>query len=57
MRVTSVDEAGGLATCAEADGSTSTVEVGLVGPVVAGDTLLVHAGTALVRLEAEALTG
>ena len=50
MRVVAVDEARGLALCEEQEGSPrSTVEVGLVdaGP---GDRLLVHAGTALVRL-------
>jgi hydrogenase maturation factor len=29
----------------------STVEIALVAPVVAGDVLLVHAGTAIARLE------
>ncbi len=53
MRVVAVDAARGLALCEHTEGSLSTVEVGLVdaGP---GDRLLVHAGTALVRLEASA---
>ena len=53
MRVVAVDEARALALCEEAAGARSTVEIGLVdaGP---GDRLLVHAGTALVRLEASA---
>ena len=51
MRVLAVDEARGLALCAAADGTRAPVEVALVGPVAAGDALLVHAGTALARLE------
>jgi hydrogenase maturation factor len=45
-------EAGGdgLALCADAEGQRSEVMTGLVGAVAAGDTLLVHAGTALTRL-------
>jgi hydrogenase assembly chaperone HypC/HupF len=53
MRVLRVDAARGLALCAgEADGAHSTVEVALVGDVAPGDALLVHAGTALTKLEA-----
>ena len=52
MRVVAVDETRGLALC-EAGGERSTVEIGLVD-ASAGDRLLVHAGTALVRLEATA---
>ena len=50
MRVLTVDEARGLALCEGDAGDRSTVQIGLVdaGP---GDRLLVHAGTALVRLE------
>jgi hydrogenase expression/formation protein HypC len=44
-----VDAARGLALCTNADGVHSTVEIGLVDAAV-GDTLLVHAGTALLRL-------
>jgi hydrogenase maturation factor len=51
MAVVRVDPDRGLALCAYADGSRQTVETALVEPVTAGDTLLVHAGTALVRLE------
>lgn len=54
MRVLRVDAARGLALCADADGARETVEVGLVGDVAADDRLLVHAGTALVRLEVSA---
>ena len=52
MWVVAVDETRGLALC-EAEGAHSTVEVGLVD-AAPGDRLLVHAGTALVRLEAAA---
>ena len=52
MRVERVDDARGLALCSAADGSKSTVETALVAPVAAGDRLLVHAGVALVELEA-----
>ena len=44
----------GLALCAADDGERMTVETALVEPVVAGDALLVHAGVALLRLEAAA---
>ena len=50
MRVVKVDGDRGLALCADAGGQRSTVEVELVAPVAPGDELLVHAGTALVRL-------
>jgi hydrogenase maturation factor len=49
MRVVEVDEARELALCAGED-ARQTVEVGLVWPVGPGDEVLVHAGTALVRL-------
>jgi hydrogenase maturation factor len=50
MRVVRVDDARGLALCADEDGERATVEVELVAPVAPGDDVLVHAGTALVRL-------
>jgi len=53
MRVLDVDEARELALCADPEGSRSTVEVALVGPVSPGDSVLVHAGTALLRLSRE----
>ena len=52
MRVLRVDEARGLALCEGPDGKHSTVETALVAPVAAGDTLLVHAGTALAQVAA-----
>jgi hydrogenase maturation factor len=50
MRVLRVDDARGLALCEDGAGARQSVEIALVdaGP---GDTLLVHAGTALMRLE------
>lgn len=47
LHVRGVDASRGLALCADADGVTSTVEIGLVDPVAVGDALLVHAGTAI----------
>jgi hydrogenase maturation factor len=49
MRVLRVDDTRGLALCEAEDGAHSSVETALVEPVEIGDTLLVHAGTALVR--------
>ncbi len=50
--VLTVDEPRSLALCAASDGARSAVEIGLVGDVRTGDTLLVHAGTALIRVGA-----
>jgi hydrogenase maturation factor len=50
MHVLKVDDQRGLALCIDADGSRSSVEIDLVAPVEPGNELLVHAGTALVRL-------
>jgi hydrogenase maturation factor len=51
LRVVRIDEVRGLALCAHEDGSRETVETALVDAVAPGDVLLVHAGTALTRLE------
>jgi hydrogenase maturation factor len=53
MRVLQVDGDRGLALCEDDDGAHSTVEIALVD-AAPGDTLLVHAGTALTRLEVAA---
>jgi hydrogenase maturation factor len=37
--------------CADQDGRRETVEIALVAPVAPADRLLVHAGTAIQRLE------
>jgi hydrogenase maturation factor len=50
MQVLKVDESRGLALCIDGDGAKSSVEIELVLPVEPGAELLVHAGTALVRL-------
>ncbi len=52
MRVLRIDATRGLALCADAGGARSTVETALVDPVAVGDTLLVHAGTALTAVPA-----
>lgn len=41
------------ALCRDSDGRQEQVAVELVGPVTAGDRLLVHAGVALERLSRE----
>jgi hydrogenase maturation factor len=51
MAVVRVDRDRGLALCAHEGGARETVETALVEPVAPGDMLLVHAGTALARLE------
>jgi hydrogenase maturation factor len=50
MTVVAVDSERGVALCRDADGTRATVETALVEPVAPGDQLLVHAGTAIVRL-------
>ena len=50
MRVVLVDDDRCLALCEAEDGARSSVEIALVDGAAAGDTLLVHAGTALTRL-------
>ena len=54
MSVTRLDDERGLALCSDDDGNSETVEIDLVAPVAPGDTLLVHAGTAIARLTEEA---
>jgi hypothetical protein len=49
MSVEVVDPTSGLATCRGADGRACEVETMLVAPVQPGETLLVHAGTAIAR--------
>jgi hypothetical protein len=53
MRVLHTDPQRGLALCADADGDRMSVETALVEPVVPGDRLLVHAGTAIAWLSAD----
>ena len=49
-RIHELDEATGLAFCEDEDGRCEEADVSLVAPVQVGDTVLVHAGVALVRL-------
>ena len=51
MRVQQVDEGRGLALCEDAGGRRSSVEIALVDPVMVGDELLVHAGTAIASAD------
>ena len=51
MTVLRVDSVRGLALCEDQDGTRTTVEIALIDAVAPRDTLLVHAGTALTRLE------
>ncbi len=49
MLVLEADEAEGLALCQDEEGRRLAVDTGIVGTVLPGDTLLVHAGAALIR--------
>ena len=51
MTVVRVDAERGLALCEQANGTRATVEIALIDGVETHDILLVHAGTALTRLE------
>ncbi len=54
MRVLAIDRSGGTrARCAGADGIPATIDVALVGPLEPGAVVLVQAGVALARLDAE----
>jgi hydrogenase maturation factor len=50
MTIVRVDPDRGLALCADEAGERHTVETALVEPVVPGDRILVHAGTAIAAL-------
>ena len=54
LTVLKLDEDRGLALCEDDEGARETVEVALVPDVSLGDRLLVHAGTAIARLQEEA---
>ncbi len=49
MVVRQIDDERGLALCEDEAGARSSVEIALVEPVAIGDTLLVHAGTAIAH--------
>ena len=51
MTVVRVDYVRDLALCEDEAGAHAAVEIALIDTVAPGDTLLVHAGTAITRLE------
>ncbi len=51
MRIVGLDEERSLALCETAEGNRSSVEILLVAPVTLGDSVLVHAGTALRKID------
>jgi hydrogenase maturation factor len=55
MRVVRVDRERELALCVDREGRRTSVEVALVGPLRSGDEILVHAGTAIARLDGGAV--
>ena len=52
MRVESIDLELGLASCVDSSGARSDVMIGLVMGVQSGDIVMVHAATALARVDA-----
>ena len=56
MSVIRTDPDRGLALCSDELGHRSTVETSLVAGVEHGDQLLVHAGTAIARLDEGGVT-
>jgi hydrogenase maturation factor len=54
MRVDGIDEPLGIAFCVAKSGNRAEVMIALVNDVAIGDWLLVHAGTALTRLDVNA---
>ena len=54
MRVVAVDDDRGLALCEAENGARESVEIALIDAVAPGDALLVHAGTALTKLDGAA---
>ena len=53
MKVLRIDADRELALCEADGGEHSSVEIALVQPVSEGDSLLVHAGTAIAHAEGE----
>jgi hydrogenase maturation factor len=51
MRVVEMDEPGALAVCLDEGGRRHTVDTGILGAAAPGEMLLVHAGTALGRVQ------
>jgi hypothetical protein len=55
MVVLAAEETSELARCVDEAGRELTVDTGIVGRVIPGEALLVHAGSALVRHAGSAL--
>jgi hydrogenase assembly chaperone HypC/HupF len=53
MRIERIDRDRELALCANREGARQSVEIALVQPVSVGDSVLVHAGTAIARAAGE----
>jgi hydrogenase maturation factor len=53
MRVVALDHDRELALCEDGRGARSSVEIALVGPLEEGDSVLVHAGTAIAEIPRE----
>ena len=51
LRVIEDDAPRGLALCADAEGREQLVETALVGPLERGEIVLVHAGTAIHKVD------
>jgi hypothetical protein len=49
MRVVRADAGSEIAICVGEDGARRRVDIGIVGAVAPGETLIVHAGAALSR--------
>ena len=54
LRVIELDDSG-LALCEDEHGRRTDIEVALVMPIEPGEGVLAHAGTAIAKLEAEAV--
>jgi hydrogenase maturation factor len=53
MTVIAIDDSRGLALCGDDEGARFVVETALLEAVAVGERLLVHAGTAIVRVPIE----
>jgi hydrogenase maturation factor len=53
MIVVELDSVSGLARCTDSTGTVSDVEIGLIDTALPGAHLIVHAGTAIGRLDLE----
>ena len=57
MRVVAIDEPRSLALCGDERGARLSIGVALLMPVAVGEVLLVHAGIAIARADAQAQAG